>query len=240
MSNYSSKGTALITGASTGIGAVYADRLTKRGYDLVLVARNEARLKALAARLKEETGRSVTPLRADLNDKADLAKVERLLREDQAITMLVNNAGIGAVTPLLETDIDKMDELIALNVSALTRLTYAVVPALLEPEPFLAGLRHLEQLVVHVQGDRHRHRGDVDALGFQRLGQIAFGNLGSHRSNLLSDGSRPRAGGKTNLARPVPWVTVSYHGHAPRLWNDSPPQSIGQILVFYAIDRKHL
>jgi short-subunit dehydrogenase len=129
MSHSSSKGTALITGASTGIGAVYADRLAKRGYDLVLVARNEARLKALAARLTEETGRSVTPLQADMNDKADLAKVERLLREDQAITMLVNNAGVGAVTPLLETDIDKMDELIALNVSALTRLTYAAAPA---------------------------------------------------------------------------------------------------------------
>jgi short-subunit dehydrogenase len=129
MSNSSSKGTALITGASTGIGAVYADRLAKRGYDLVLVARNEARLKALAARLTEETGRSVTALRADLNDKADLAKVERLLREDQAITMLVNNAGIGAVTPLLETDVDKMEELIALNVTALTRLTYAAAPA---------------------------------------------------------------------------------------------------------------
>jgi short-subunit dehydrogenase len=129
MNNSYSKGTALITGASTGIGAIYADRLARRGYDLVLVARNEARLKTLSARLTEETGRSVTPLRADLNDKADLVKVERLLCKDRAITMLVNNAGIGAVTPLLDTDIDKMDEMIALNVTALTRLTYAAVPA---------------------------------------------------------------------------------------------------------------
>ena len=129
MSNSSSSGTALITGASTGIGAVYADRLARRGYDLVLVARNETRLMALAGRLTAETGRSIAPLRADLSDKADLAKVERVLREDQAITMLVNNAGIGAVTPLLDTDVDKMDELIALNVTALTRLTYAVAPA---------------------------------------------------------------------------------------------------------------
>jgi NAD(P)-dependent dehydrogenase (short-subunit alcohol dehydrogenase family) len=118
MSNSDSKGTALITGASTGIGAVYADRLAKRGYDLILVARNEARLKALAARLTKETGRLVTPL------LADLANVERVLREDQAITMLVNNAGLGAVRPLLDTDVDEMDELIALNVTALTRLTY--------------------------------------------------------------------------------------------------------------------
>jgi short-subunit dehydrogenase len=129
MSNSYSKGTALITGASTGIGAIYADRLAKRGYDLVLAARNEARLKALSARLAEETGRSVTPLRADLNDKADLAKVERVLREGEAITMLVNNAGIGAVTPLLETDVGEVDDLIALNVTALTRLTYAAAPA---------------------------------------------------------------------------------------------------------------
>src|SRR5262249_22541388 len=71
----------------------------------------------------------VIPLRADLNDKADLAKVERVLREDQAITVLVNNAGVGAVTPLLDTDVDTMEHLIALNVTALTRLTYAAAPA---------------------------------------------------------------------------------------------------------------
>jgi short-subunit dehydrogenase len=130
MSDTNSKGTAVITGASTGIGAVYADRLARRGYDLVLVARNEERLRALAARLTEETGRSVTPLRADLSDKVDLAKVEGLLHKDPAITLLVNNAGVGAVTPLLDTDVDKMEDLIALNITALTRLTYAAAPAL--------------------------------------------------------------------------------------------------------------
>jgi uncharacterized protein len=123
------KGTALITGASRGIGAVYADRLAKRGYDLILVARDEAALKALAGRLASETGRSVTPLRADLNTKADLAKVETTLRSDQAITMLVNNAGIGAITPLLNSEIEKMEEMVTLNITALTRLTYAAAPA---------------------------------------------------------------------------------------------------------------
>jgi short-subunit dehydrogenase len=123
------KGTALVTGASTGIGAVYADRLAKRGYDLILVARNEPRLTSLSARLTSETGRSVRVLRADLSNKVDLAKIEATLRDDPTISMLVNNAGVGAVTPLLDTDVDKMEDMIALNVTALTRLTYAAAPA---------------------------------------------------------------------------------------------------------------
>jgi len=129
MSNSPSQGTALITGASTGIGAVYADRLAKRNYDLILVARNEARLKALAARLTSETGRSVAALPADLSEKSGLAKVEAILRDDETIAMLVNNAGIGAVAPLLSTDVEKMDDIIVLNITALTHLTYAAAPA---------------------------------------------------------------------------------------------------------------
>ena len=85
-------GVALITGASSGIGATYADRLARRGYDLILVARNETRLKALSARLKSETGRSVKVLRADLGNKAELVKVEATLRDDPSITVLVNSA----------------------------------------------------------------------------------------------------------------------------------------------------
>jgi short-subunit dehydrogenase len=123
-----SKGTALITGASTGIGAVYADRLAKRGYDLILVARNEARLDTLSARLTGETGRSVTPVRADLNEKVDLAKVEAILRGDRAMTILVNNAGVGSIAPLLEADVEEMTGMIGLNITALTRLTYAAAP----------------------------------------------------------------------------------------------------------------
>jgi len=122
------KGTALITGASSGIGAVYADRLARRGYDLIVVARNRGRLEALAKRITNETGRSVEVLAADLSDKQDLARVETTAKRDASITLLVNNAGVGAYAPLLDSDIDKMDEMIALNVRALTRLTYAVVP----------------------------------------------------------------------------------------------------------------
>src|SRR5205085_3599099 len=87
--------TALITGASSGIGAVYADRLARRGHDLVLVARNTARLEALATRLRADTGVSVEVLTADLSDRAQLATVEARLRDDDAIGMLVNNAGVG-------------------------------------------------------------------------------------------------------------------------------------------------
>jgi uncharacterized protein len=129
MSSSSPKGVALITGASTGIGAIYADRLARRGYGLILVARNAERLNAAADRLRAETGVQVTALPADLNDKADLAKVEAILRNDPAITMLVNNAGVGSVASILQADVDKMEAMIDLNITALTRLTYAAAPS---------------------------------------------------------------------------------------------------------------
>jgi short-subunit dehydrogenase len=122
------KGIALITGASSGIGAIYADRLAKRGYDLILVARDKTRLAGLAQRLKISTGRAVDTVAADLNDKTDLARVEAILRANADITLLVNNAGVGATAPLLSADVEKMDDMIRLNVGALTRLTYAAAP----------------------------------------------------------------------------------------------------------------
>src|ERR1700752_2472112 len=85
--------TALITGASSGIGAVCADRLARRGHDLILVARCRERLEALATRLRAETGRSIEVVAADLNDRGHLEGVERILRADASITILVNNAG---------------------------------------------------------------------------------------------------------------------------------------------------
>jgi uncharacterized protein len=125
----SPRGTALVTGASSGIGAVYADRLAKRGYDLILVARNEQRLNAVADRVRSETGRRVATLPADLNDKGSLAKVEAALRDDQTITLLVNNAGVGSVASILQANVDTMEEMIDLNITALTRLSYAAAPA---------------------------------------------------------------------------------------------------------------
>jgi uncharacterized protein len=128
MNERTHKGTALITGASSGIGAVYADRLARRGYDLILVARNRDRLNDLADRLTTATGRSVEVVVADLGRKEDVRRVEEVLRTDASITMLVNNAGIGGAAPLLASDADRMEEMIELNVTALTRLTYAAAP----------------------------------------------------------------------------------------------------------------
>ncbi|MDR5755017.1 MULTISPECIES: SDR family oxidoreductase [unclassified Caballeronia] len=122
------QGTALVTGASTGIGAVYAERLAERGYDLILVARSRDRLLSLAERIANETGRSVEIIDADLNDPTSRATVEAKLTEDASITLLVNNAGVGTHTPLLDSDVDAMTRMIDLNVTALTRLTYAAVP----------------------------------------------------------------------------------------------------------------
>jgi uncharacterized protein len=132
LGNSSSKGTAVITGASSGIGAIYADQLASRGYDLILVARNRERLGAVAKRVSEDTGRSVEIIVADLGDRGDLAHVEEVLRTDASITLLVNNAGVGVPTPFLAADIDKIDQMIALNVNALVRLTYAAMPGFVE------------------------------------------------------------------------------------------------------------
>lgn len=128
MTTAQTKGTAVITGASTGIGAVYADRLAKRDYDLILVARNKERLASLSRRIANETDRKVETVNADLTNPADLHRVEDILRSNVGISLLVNNAGVGATEPLLASDIEKMEEMIRLNVTALTRLTYAAVP----------------------------------------------------------------------------------------------------------------
>lgn len=119
---------ALITGASSGIGEVYADRLARRGLDLVLVARSAAKLDALAARLRAETGVSVETLAANLGNADDLARVEVRLRDDAAIDMLVNNAGIAGESSFIEADPGHLTGLINLNIVAVTRLAAAIAP----------------------------------------------------------------------------------------------------------------
>src|SRR5271156_5127910 len=114
----SAKPTVLITGASSGIGAVYAARFAHRGHDLVLAARDLARLDALAARLRSEAGVSVETVRADLTDAADLARIEAWLRNDASIGVLVNNAGAALAGGFLGQSGADMAGLIALNVTA--------------------------------------------------------------------------------------------------------------------------
>jgi len=130
--NTQSMGLSVITGASSGIGAVYADRLARRGYDLLMVGRNRRRLDKLAKKIAGETQRRIEVMTADLNDRNDLARVEQFLREDPSVTVLVNNAGLGATAPLVNSDVTEMSRIISLNVDALMRLTYAAVPGLVK------------------------------------------------------------------------------------------------------------
>lgn len=121
-------GTILITGASSGIGAVYADRFARRGHHLILVARNLARLKDVAAALTERYSVSVRTLAADLGTEDGLAAVEAVIAQDETITHLVNNAGFGSAAPFATADISDMQAMVAINVTAPMRLTYAIVP----------------------------------------------------------------------------------------------------------------
>lgn len=123
--SHDTKGVALITGASSGIGATYADRLARRGYDLLLAARDEGRLETLAGRLRAETGVKVEVLKTDLTDKASLGRLEARLRADAAITLLINNAGAASFGTFTESDPDALETLIDLNVIAVTRLASA-------------------------------------------------------------------------------------------------------------------
>jgi short-subunit dehydrogenase len=126
--------TALITGASSGIGAIYADRMAKRGHNLVLVARDRDRLNALATGLTRENRVNVEIIAADLTVKADLARVEQRLRDDAAINMLINNAGRGVDGTIATAQPDQMEAMILLNVLAPTLLTRAILPRLLAQE----------------------------------------------------------------------------------------------------------
>lgn len=122
----SEKGTAVITGASSGIGAQYANRLAERGYDVLLVARRKDRLELQADQLKASHDVGVETLALDLSEPDDLRKLERRLR-DQPAAILVNNAGAGGLGPTAQTGADAQENLIALNVVALVRLSVAAL-----------------------------------------------------------------------------------------------------------------
>lgn len=126
----SSQSAVLVTGASTGIGAVYAERFARRGHDLVLVARHLERLTALAERLRGETGVQVDILQADLTQDSDITALEQRLREDAQIGILINNAGTSIPGDFLNQSSADITRLITLNVTAVTRLANAIAPRL--------------------------------------------------------------------------------------------------------------
>lgn len=122
--------TVLITGASTGIGAVYAERFAQRGHDLVLVARDHSRLETLAATLRDKHNVAIDVLQADLTQLNDLHAVEARLRDDARIGILVNNAGAAQSGTFIEQSTDSVAQLVALNTTALVRLASAIAPRL--------------------------------------------------------------------------------------------------------------
>lgn len=129
MNSPRSQGTALVTGASSGIGAVYAERLAARGFDLLLVARDQERLESAASKLQDAHAVQVEVLKADLTQKDDVIKLEQRLRSDSSITLLVNNAGVASNGLLANADPDELEKLIQLNVTTLTRLASAAAAA---------------------------------------------------------------------------------------------------------------
>jgi hypothetical protein len=121
---------ALITGASSGIGVVYAERLARQGYDLVLVARRRERLAELAERLKRGNGITADVVCADLTDAADLARVETLAGSDEALRLLINNAGFAGYQPFVSIDPEVIDDLVDIHVRTVARLSRAVLPGM--------------------------------------------------------------------------------------------------------------
>jgi NADP-dependent 3-hydroxy acid dehydrogenase YdfG len=193
---------ALVTGASGGIGAVYANRLARRGHDLILAARDETRLNTLAERLRTETGRSVEVLVADLSARADLLRIEHRLREDPSIVMLVNNAGVAVSGPMHGSDVDPLEAMVDLNITAPLRLAHAAVAGFVARGP-----RDADQCRVRaragaraVQRHLQRHEG-INA----EPQHCAADRADEHR--------HPRAGG---VVRRPPHRTLGQGGHRHR------------------------
>ena len=135
--------TAVVTGASSGIGALYAEGLARRGHDLILIARRKDRLDAVAARIEAASGVRVEVLAADLADASDLSRIAARIGGDPNISILVNNAGAASFSPLETIRPEALDEMIAVNVTALTRLTRAVLPGLVRRGAGALSLIHI-------------------------------------------------------------------------------------------------
>jgi len=121
---------AFVTGASSGIGLEYAERLAAKGYDLAVVARRRGRLESVAEQLRSDLGAAVEVIAADLTKPADLRVVEERVRTAARLEMLINCAGFGTVASFPTVDPDRIENEIALNVTALVRLTRAALPGM--------------------------------------------------------------------------------------------------------------
>jgi len=132
MNDNKEMGTAVITGASSGLGEVFAERLAKRGYNLKLVARRKDRLDALAEKLESKYGVKVTNLVADLGSETDLESVVTALKADKSISMLVNNAGTATLSSIATTTVAKQKTMVDVNITALMLLSNAVLPHFVE------------------------------------------------------------------------------------------------------------
>jgi uncharacterized protein len=125
--------TALVTGPTSGIGAAFARQLARRGYDIVLVARDERRLRELAADLERDHGVATEVIVADLSDRADLAGVEKRVADPaRPVDLLVNNAGFGHKRPFLDNSVEDEQQMLDLLVTAVLRLSHAALGAMVE------------------------------------------------------------------------------------------------------------
>jgi short-subunit dehydrogenase len=126
----SSRPLALVTGASSGIGAAFADRLARDGYDLVVVARRKERLEALSAQVHKAHGSKAEVLVADLASAPGVASLEaRLSRGD--VALLVNNAGVSGYKPFAQLATSTLDELVAIHISAVSHAVRAALPGMI-------------------------------------------------------------------------------------------------------------
>jgi len=125
--------TALITGASSGIGRVFAQRLAAEGYSLVLVARDLARLEALSAELQQQHGTETELIQADLCERAQVERVANRLRDNtRPVEMLVNNAGAGTAKPFIRNSLLEEERMLELLIRSVLVLTHAAVPGMME------------------------------------------------------------------------------------------------------------
>jgi len=128
-----SRGTALITGPTAGIGLAFAEQLAAEGQDLVLVARDRERLEDLAGRLRDRHGVDVEVLVADLADREQLASVEaRVADPRRPVSLLVNNAGFGHKHPFTENSVEDEQQMLDVLVTAVMRLSHAAIRPMLQ------------------------------------------------------------------------------------------------------------